>query len=275
VIRLAVQSRLSPGRTLAERYETARRMGFDGIELSVAPAGPTMIELAEEAIRDGIPVTAICSGQRGWLIDPDPDQVRLAREDIGSLLELGGKLDAPLIVVPIYGRTRKFATCGTGRTAEEDEALWLEGLREVTDRAEGVGGTLLVEPINRYENSVSVTVADAVRWARAMDSPAVRMMGDVFHMNIEEADIGRAFESVAEDVAYVHLGDSQRLEPGQGHLDFVGAFAGLARARYDGWASMECNLSGPAEEVLPVAVGFVRDAIERGAERAVGIGLDA
>jgi sugar phosphate isomerase/epimerase len=270
-IRLAVQSRLSPGRTLAERYETARRMGFDGMELSVAQPGPTMIELAEEAIRDGIPVTAMCSGHRGWLIDPDPAQIRLARDDIGTLLELGGRLAAPLIIVPIYGRTRKFAACGTGRTPEADEALWLEGLRDATDHAEQVGGTLLVEPINRYENSVSVTVADAVRWARAMDSPAVRMMGDVFHMNIEEADIGRAFEAVADDLAYVHLGDSQRLEPGQGHLDFDRAFAGLARAGYEGWASMECNLSGPAEDVLPVAVEFVRRAIELGMEEAEGI----
>ena len=79
MIRLGVQSRLVPGRTLAERYEHALAMGFDGMELSVATPGPTMPELADEAIRDGLPITAICSGHRGWLIDPDPDQVALAR----------------------------------------------------------------------------------------------------------------------------------------------------------------------------------------------------
>jgi sugar phosphate isomerase/epimerase len=265
LIRLAVQSRLAPGRSLAERWETAQRLGFDGIELAIEPTGPPMIELAEEAIRDGIPATAMCSGHRGWLIDPDPGQVRAAREDIKRLLELGSVLRAPLIVVPIYGRTRRFAACGTGRSVEEDEALWLEGLRDVTDHAERVGGNLLVEAINRYENSVSVTVADAVRWARAMSSSAVRMMGDVFHMNIEEVDIGTAFESVRDELGYVHLSDSQRLEPGKGHLDFDNVFAGLARAGYEGWASLECNLSGPAGEVLPVSVRFVRDAIARAA----------
>lgn len=261
MISLAVQSRLVPGATLGERFQRAQELGFDGMELSAANPGPTMIELAEEAIRDDIAVTAICSGHRGWLIDPDPGQVEAARDDIRTLLDLAAELDAPLILVPIYGRTRKFPACGTGRSAEQDEALWIDGLREATEHAERVGARILVEAINRYENSVSVTVADARRWARAMHSPAVRMMGDVFHMNIEEADIGRAFESVADDLAYVHLGDSQRLEPGQGHIDFRSVFGGLARAGYDGWASMECNLSGSAEDVLPVAVRVIRAAI--------------
>jgi sugar phosphate isomerase/epimerase len=263
VIRLAVQSRLVPGRTLAERRDRALQFGFDGIELSVADAWPAMLHLAEEAVREDIAVTAICSGHRGWLIDPDPAQVQAARADIRILLDLGAALDAPLIVIPIYGRTARFPAASTGRSPEEDEALWLDGLRDATAHAERAGARLLVEAINRYENSVSVTVADAAQWAREMRSPAVRMMGDVFHMNIEEADIGAAFESVAEDLAYVHLGDSQRLEPGMGHVDFVGAFAGLARARYDGWASMECNLSGPAEVVLRRSVAFVRDAMAR------------
>jgi sugar phosphate isomerase/epimerase len=265
MIRLAVQSRLVAGRDLSERFESALRHGFEGMELSVATPGPTMIELAQEALRQRIPITAICSGHRGWLIDPDPDLVRAAREDIATLLELAGKLGAPLIIVPIYGRTRKFSGCGTGRSAAEDEALWLEGLGEATAAAERFGATIVVEPINRYENSVSVTLADASHWSRQMHSASVRMMADVFHMNIEEADLEAAFQPYAAELAYVHLGDSQRLEPGQGHLDFDAVFRGLARIGYAGWASMECNLSGPPEDVLPEAVAFVRGAIDRAA----------
>ena len=116
----------------------------------------------------------------------------------------------------------------------------------------------MVEAINRFENSVSVKVADAVRWARAMSSPNVRAMGDVFHMNIEEPDMGESLVAAGDMLAYVHLADSQRLEPGKGHLDFANVFAGLARIGYAGWASMECNLSGDAERVLPDAVSVLR-----------------
>jgi sugar phosphate isomerase/epimerase len=264
--RLAVQSRLVPGESLREKYDNARRYGFDGMELSGFP----MIDLAREAIRDRVPVTAMCSGHRGWFIDPDPEQIAACKEDVKVLLELGAELDAPLIIVPIYGRSNRLpAHCGTGRTQEEDRALWLEGLREVTEHAEKVGGTLVIEAINRYENSISVTVEDALGFARGADSANVRMMGDVFHMNIEEVDMGAALEGAGDMLRYVHLGDSQRLEPGQGHLDWHNVFAGLARMGYDGYASMECGLSGPAEEVLPASVRFVRGVMAQ-VEPAVG-----
>lgn len=269
--RLAVQSRLVPGSSLREKYDNARRYGFDGMELSGFP----MIDLAREAVRDGIPVTAMCSGHRGWFIDPDPELIAACRQDVKVLLELSAELGgAPLIVVPIYGRTHHLPNSSTGRTREEDRALWLEGLREATEYAEKVGGHLMVEAINRYENSVSVKVADAVGFAKEMASPKVRAMGDVFHMNIEEIDMGAAFESMGGMLGYVHLGDSQRLEPGKGHLDWDSVFAGLARMGYDGYASMECNLSGPGEEVLPVAARFVRQRIEA-AESSVGSAVSA
>ena len=258
MIHLAVQSRLVPGDSLREKHDAALSYGFDGIELSGFP----MIDLATEAVRSGVPVSAMCSGHRGWFIDPDPQQIAWAIEDMKRLLELGAELGAPLIVVPIYGRTHNLpAHCGTGRSREEDEALFLAGLREVTDHADAVGGTIVVEAINRFENSISVKVADAVRFAREMDSENVRAMADVFHMNIEEVDFGASLEAAGDMLRYVHLADSQRLEPGKGHLDFPSVFGGLARMGYDGWASMECHLSGPADEVLPEAVSVIRGHI--------------
>lgn len=260
-IRLAVQSRLVPGDSLAERHDAALSYGFDGIELS----GTSMFDMAEEAVRDRVPVTAICGGHRGWPIDPDPEQVAASREDIDRLLDFSAQLEAPLILVPIYGRNRKFPGMGTGRSPEEDDELWREGLRRATDRAESVGGSILVEPINRYENSVCVTVADAMRWADEMRSERVRPMADVFHMNIEEADMGAAIETAGDSLAYVHLGDSQRLEPGQGHMPWDEVFRALDRIGYDGWATMECNLSGPAELVLPAAARFLRERMSAAA----------
>ncbi len=265
MIRLSVQSRLLPGDSLREKYENARSYGFDGMELSHFP----MIEAAEEAVRDGVPVTAMCSGHRGWFIDPDPAEIEACKFDSKRLLELSAELHAPLIVVPIYGRTHNLPPhCGTGRTRDEDRALWLEGLREVTDHAEQVGGSLLVEAINRFENSLSVKVAEAAGFARDMNSANVRAMGDVFHMNIEEVDMGEALLAQRDMIAYLHLADSQRLEPGKGHLDLENVFRGLVRMDYDGYASLECSLSGPAEAVLPAAVDFLRARIAA-AEAAV------
>jgi sugar phosphate isomerase/epimerase len=83
-------------------------------------------------------------------------------------------------------------------------------------------------------------------------------MGDVFHMNIEEAELGASLERAGDALGYVHLADSQRLEPGRGHLDFRPVFAALDRIGYRGYASLECRLSGDPESVLPRSVEFLR-----------------
>jgi sugar phosphate isomerase/epimerase len=253
-VRLSIQDRLLPGASLRERYDNARRYGFEAIELSQQP-----FEDAEIALREHIPISAICGGYRGWLIDPDPEKIRLARKDLAHLVAVAGELGSGCVVVPIWGRTKYLPNIGTGRAREEDEAIFVEGMRSLASRAERAGARLYIEPLNRYQNDVCVTIADALRLRERIGSAAVFVMGDVFHMNIEEADLGAALESAGEWLGYVHLADSQRHEPGRGHLDLTPVLAALARLRYSGYASFElAELSGHADEVLPASVAYVR-----------------
>ena len=255
---LSIQDRLLPGGSLREKADNAKRYGFDAVELSAPPVR----EHAEEAIREGITVSALCAGYDGWLIDPDPAGITRARSDIKRLLELGAELGTGEIVIPIYGRTRNLPNNGTGRSRQEDEEVFLEGMRELATHAERVGGILFLEAINRYENDLCVRVEDSLRYRELIGSPSVHTMGDVFHMNIEEADLGASLEAAGDALGYVHLADSQRLEPGQGHLDFGSVFAALGRIGYRGYASLECGLSGDADTVLPRSVEFLRSQMQ-------------
>jgi len=263
--RLGVQDRLVPGETLQAKYETARRFGFDALELSERPA----FDEARTAIREKIPVTAIAGGYRGWLIDPDLENVTTARTDIATLLDLAGELETGVVVVPIWGRTRHLPGIATGRTRADDEALFLEGLRPLAEHAERAGARIFIEPLNRYQNDVCVSLADAIRFRDAIDSPAVLVVGDTFHMNIEEADMGASLAQAGERLGYVQVADSQRFEPGAGHIDFSSIFAALAGIGYEGDLGLECSaLSGDAEIVLPRAAELLRDLI-RESELAV------
>jgi sugar phosphate isomerase/epimerase len=265
VTRIGVQDRLVPGATLSEKYEAARRFGFDGLELSERPA----FDEARAAIRQKIPVTAIAGGYRGWLIDPDPEAVAAARTDIAALLDLAGELGTGVVVVPIWGRTRHLPGIATGRARDEDEALFLEGLRPLAEHAERAGARIFIEPLNRYQNDVCVTIADAVRFRDALDSPSVFVVGDTFHMNIEEADMAASLADAGERLGYVQMADSQRFEPGAGHIDFSSIFSALAGIGYTGDIGLECAaLSGDAEVVLPRTAALLRDLI-RESELAV------
>jgi sugar phosphate isomerase/epimerase len=265
VTRLGVQDRLVPGTTLREKYDAVRRFGFDALELSERPA----FDEVRTAIREKIPVTAIAGGYRGWLIDPDPENIAAARTDIAALLDLAGELGTGIVVVPIWGRTRNLPGIATGRALDEDETLFLDGLRPLAERAERVGARIFIEPLNRYQNDVCVTIADAVRLRDALDSPAVSVVGDTFHMNIEEADMAASLADAGERLGYVQMADSQRFEPGAGHIDFSSIFAALAEMGYEGDIGVECSrLSGDPEVVLPRTAALLRDLI-RESELAV------
>jgi sugar phosphate isomerase/epimerase len=259
--RLGVQDRIVPGGSLREKYEAARRFGFDALELSEKPA----FDEARAAIRERIPVTAIAGGYRGWLIDPDPELIGRAREDLGELLGLAGELGTGITVVPIWGRTRNLPGIATGRTRDQDEALFLEGLRPLAEHAERAGARIFIEPLNRYQNDVCVSIADALRFRDALDSPAVFVAGDTFHMNIEEADMAASLVEAGERLGYVQMADSQRFEPGAGHIDFPSIFDALAGMGYTGDIGLECAaLSGEPEIVLPRSASLLRDLLREG-----------
>ena len=69
-------------------------------------------------------------------------------------------------------------------------------------------------------------------------------------MNIEEKGIGHGFTVAAGAAPYVHLSESDRGVPGTGTIDWDDAFAGLARAGFDGDMVVESFVSVPPELVV-------------------------
>ena len=101
------------------------------------------------------------------------------------------------------------------------------------------GPCVALEALNRYETHLLRTLADADELRRMIDSPSVQLMADVFHMNIEEDSIAASVRAHAGHIVHVHLADSQRREPGSGHLDFAAVFEALADNGYAGALTME------------------------------------
>ncbi|HET9558298.1 MAG TPA: TIM barrel protein [Actinomycetota bacterium] len=54
---------------------------------------------------------------------------------------------------------------------------------------------------------------------------------------------------------HVHVDDTNRLQPGAGHMDFRSVFDALAAVGYDDWLTFECRLRGEPEEACPPRPG--------------------
>lgn len=115
--------------------------------------------------------------------------------------------------------------------------------------------TLLLEPVNRYEIDFINSLRDGAELLKSLDLSNMKIMADVFHMNIEDRTIGGEIIEYIDHISYIHLADSNRLAPGWGHTDFEDIFSCLRKAKYSGWFSVE---------ILPVPdpASAARQAVE-------------
>lgn len=224
---------------LADGFARAAALGFDAVEIFPSSAAETDAGLvADLRARHGLKVAAVGTGA-GWvkhklrLTDPDPAVRRQAVDFVGAIIDLAGRFGAPAIIGSMQGR----AEGGVGR----EQALgWLAAaLEELGPRAEGHGVPLLYEFLNRYETNLCTNVADALALVSGLRTAGVRLLCDLFHMNIEEANIAAALRRAGGRVGHVHFADSNRQAPGLGHTDFRPIAAALRDIGYAGYLSAE------------------------------------
>ena len=94
----------------------------------------------------------------------------------------------------------------------------------------------MVEPLNRYETDIVCTVEEGLALVEEVGHSHLGLLLDTFHANIEEAtfDVALAAAAQAGRLWHVHIGDSNRLPPGCGHIDFAAIVRTLATPRNPG-----------------------------------------
>ena len=260
---LAIQEQLPPGETLAERLAAARAAGFDGLEL--LDADRSRAPELEPLQRDGARFPTACPALGGWLGDFDGARRRRALDGLRRQLEGVAALGGHGVVTPAaWGMfTRRLPPFDEPpRTPAEDRELLLEGLAEVGEHAAAVGVVLLFEPLNRYEDHMVNTLAQGAELIAAAGSRGVRLLADTYHMNIEEDDLCEALRASAGALGAVHLSDSNRHQPGTGHVSFEAVVATLAAIGFNGVLSVECRLRGEPGEAVASAGRYLRGLLD-------------
>jgi sugar phosphate isomerase/epimerase len=224
---------------LAVGCARAAALGFDAVEIFPRSAE----ELNARALRQllnqhHLKLAAIGTGA-GWLAhqlrltDPDATVRRRARQFIEGLIDFAASFGAPAIVGSMQGRWEG----GVSRT----QALeWLrEALEQLGPRAHAAGVPLLFEFLNRYETNLLNRVAETVEFLAPLHTQNVRLLCDLFHMNIEEVSIADALRAAGPRLGHVHFADSNRHAAGFGHTDFAPIAQALRDVGYPGYVSAE------------------------------------
>jgi sugar phosphate isomerase/epimerase len=252
-VKLSCQEHLLPGDSIVEKWEFAASAGFDGIELRGTRDWRERLDDLGAARDRGAVFSSVCLIDDRFIGDLDPDRRRAAVEHMKDLLSGIGELGGVGAITPAaFGQTsRALPPFKAPRTPDEDRRVLLEGLEELGEHAGNVGTLVLLEPLNRYEDHMLNRLDQGVELAAVSGSTSVRVMGDLFHMNIEEDDLGESIRRASDYLAHVHLADSNRAHPGAGHTDFAPAFGALREIGFDGYMAMECAVRGDARTELP------------------------
>jgi sugar phosphate isomerase/epimerase len=218
----------------------AAKLGFDGIEIFA----PTPAALDAETVRPlleqhKLSLAAVGTGA-GMLVhklsltSPDATARGRAREFIRTMIAAGGKLGAPAIIGSMQGRW------GEHVSREDAIAYLIDALNDLGEYAAVFGVPLIYEPLNRYETNLVTTQADGVALLKMLKTDNVKLLADLFHMNIEESDLPAAIRAAGGAIGHVHLADSNRRPAGCGHTDLAPIAAALREIGYDGYLSAEC-----------------------------------
>ena len=217
----------------------AKQLGYDAVELfAPGPDRVTGDEIREHVFDAGLKLAAVGTGAGAvlnglTLIDPVVERRVEAGEFIGSMIAYGAQFDAPAIIGSMQGRVGKEMSRETCLQHLAD-ALSLLG-----KQAEDLGVPLIYEPLNRYETNLFCRLEEAADFIRELDTTNVKLLADLFHMNIEEADVPAAIRRAGAAIGHVHFVDSNRQAAGFGHTDFEPILEALREIGYDGYLSAE------------------------------------
>ncbi|MGQ9505644.1 MAG: sugar phosphate isomerase/epimerase family protein [Thermogutta sp.] len=257
VLKLSSQLGVIPGKTLEEKLEKMKAWGFDAVELPGDVVGKVET-YARAAANAGLKISAVCWGSaNGALVSEDENRRKDGIRMIKEVLSAAGELQSTgVIYVPAFNGQTKLAN-------QEIRKVLLEILPEIGDHAVSVKSRVLLEPLNRKEAYFLRQVADAAAICRDVNNPGICLMGDFYHMYIEEPSDFAAFVAGGPWLHHVHLASRIRVLPGQDERSFIDGFRGLKWVGYQDYCSFECGVQGDREVEIPKAMAFLRDQWEK------------
>ncbi|MDZ5446859.1 sugar phosphate isomerase/epimerase family protein [Micromonospora sp. 4G57] len=263
-IPLACQEQLLPGASLSDKFALASTLGYQAIELRGRGDLAFARRLPElrRARAEGVPMPTVCVEMDHFIGDFDPDRsrdaVRNLRSQLSVIAELGG---IGAMTPAAWGMfSRRLPPFEPPRSPDGDRQVLVDALGELGEHARAEGVTLFLEPLNRYEDHMVNRLDEAVALCAAVGLPSVRVVADTFHMNIEEDDVHAALRAAAPYLGHVQVSDSNRYQPGAGHLDWPALLRTLHDIDYRGWLALECRLRGEPLAALRQAAAVLTHA---------------
>jgi hydroxypyruvate isomerase len=171
------------------------------------------------------------------LLGGDDDADRQAfLADIRASIDVAKRLDAKWMTVVTGFLDRKLPVeIQTGRI--------IDTMRRAAEIVEPHGLVMVMEPLNTLVNHPGVfmqTIPQGLAVAKGVDSPAVKVLADLYHQQIQAGNLINTLQSCWDEIAYIQFGDNPgRKEPSTGEVNYRNVVRWLRAKKYAGVIGME------------------------------------
>lgn len=227
-----------------DRFDAARRAGFDAVEFLFPYEHPTN-ELRKRLDDAGVAVALFnmppgnwAAGERG--LAGVPGRQAEFRDGVARALDYAHALGCPLLHC-MAGIVPPDAPPGVASN------LYVANLAWAAERVAGSGVRVVIEPINHRDmpGYLLHTTAQGAAIAEALGTDRVGLQLDLYHCQVSEGDLTRHMEALLPITAHVQIADVPgRHEPGTGEIAWEWVFAQLDALGYKGWVGCEYRPAG-------------------------------
>jgi len=236
-----------------ERINAAAQDGFEYIEFwGWEGKDLTEIKRAAEGVAIGI---AGFSGDAAYsLVDPEHKEKYL--DFYKKSLDVAEKLGAKYVVIHSNALDEKGLVVNHYRELSDTVKLcaMFGTLAECAKLADQKDILTVLEPLNTKIDHVGNFLTKtkmAAEITRLIGSPNLKVMYDVYHMQINEGDLCGNIKKYADQLGHVHVADSPgRHEPGTGEINYKKVLECLEETDYDGLVGYELFPKTTTEEAV-------------------------
>lgn len=219
-----------------------KKLGFDILEISCAMlkniSREELVEMRDMARAEGVTLTAgYGPGPSENLASSDEAVVKNAVAFYTDILKKLEILDIHTLGGGIYSYWPVDYTKPIDK--EGDWKRSVKNVRTVGKIAQECGVDYCLEVLNRFEGYLLNTCAECRQFVEEVDVPAVKIMLDTFHMNIEEDSMTEAILLAGDRLGHFHVGENNRRLPGKGNLPWYQIGSALRAIGYDKNVVME------------------------------------
>ena len=150
----------------------------------------------------------------------------------------------------------------TGDARDRQHESIVKGLTAGAAILGSAGVTVMIEPLNTkvdHPGYYLTSSAEAFGIVRAVGSPNVKVVFDIYHQQISEGNIIPNIRKHSGLIGHFHAADNPgRTEPGTGELNYRKVFKAIEETGYSQYVGLEYRPSKASAETVADVIGLAR-----------------